>query len=64
MNVIDMNFQINKFIIMACTYVGLKLAFQITFAQSDFLWNVNVQMTTVCSAMFSFGFDKVLNDSA
>ena len=29
-------------------YVTLKFAFKITFTKPDFLWNVNVQIATVC----------------
>ena len=29
-------------------YAGLKFAFKITFTKPNFLWNVNVQIATVC----------------
>ena len=34
--------------ILASVYAGLKFAFKITFTKPDFLWNVNVQIATVC----------------
>ena len=32
-------------------YAGLKFAFKITFTEPDFLWNVNLQIATVCCAI-------------
>ena len=33
-------------------YTGLKFAFKITNTKPDFLWNVNVQIATVCIGSF------------
>ena len=35
---------------------GLKLAFQITFTQPDFLWNINFQIATVCRSQIFVRF--------
>ena len=50
MRIINVNFQIKKNYnpgIQAC----LKLAFKITLAKPDILWNVNIQIATVCARL-------------
>ena len=56
MNIIDLNFQIKK--LMSLT--RLKLVFQIYYTQPCFLWNVNVQKTTVCLGVATLVHEKTL----